>query len=94
METTQSHRDVEKTVEQGLPELQAQTPGLLDVMSSLTSTGILHLEHLPRHGHPHLSFSFSLSSHGRLHLSLSLSIPLLNYEVGLWNCLFPNRLPY
>jgi len=42
----------------------------------------------------HISHSLSLLVVMVVYISLSLSIPLLNYEVGLWNCLFPNRLPY
>ena len=36
---------------QSLSELQAQTPGFLDVVPRITTTRLLHLEHLPCHGH-------------------------------------------
>ena len=50
MEAALAHRDVETTQQPGLPELEAQAPGLLDVVPSVAPTRILHLEHLPRHG--------------------------------------------
>jgi len=50
MEAAQSHRDVEAPLQQGVPELQAQTSGILHVLSSFQATRFLHLEHLPRHG--------------------------------------------
>jgi len=50
MEASQSRRDVEARHEQSLSELQAQTSGLLYVLSRVEATRLLYLEHLPRYG--------------------------------------------
>ena len=50
VEVAQPRRDLETGDVENLPELEVQASGVFDVLPRLSTSGLLHLEYIPRHG--------------------------------------------